>query len=201
LDKCGDVTRTFRTQRNPDATRAALIEAARLEFEEAGFDSTQSNKIAERAGYAPQTFYRHFADKVEILLAVYARWVAEEHEALDAAKGMGAAARALLGHHRASLKLRRALRVLSVTDARVRAARAQSRLAQIERLRKLLPHTREMPRARLARSLFVIERVADACAEGEFADLQVSPDAAEKQLAACLRQEFAPASGRRKPAP
>jgi hypothetical protein len=48
-----------------------------------------------------------------------------------------------------------------------------------------------MTAARLARSLFVIERVADACAEGEFADLQVNPAAAEEQLTACLRQELA----------
>jgi AcrR family transcriptional regulator len=178
-------------QRDPEATRAALVEAARAEFEEIGFDLTQSNKIAARAGYAPQTFYRHFTDKIEILLAVYERWVTEEHAALDAAKGMRAAARALLLHHRASLKLRRALRALSVTDERVRAARARSRLAHIEHLRTLLPHTKDLPHARLVRSLFVIERVADACAENEFADLQVSQDAAENQLVDCLRQELA----------
>jgi AcrR family transcriptional regulator len=173
-----------------DATRAALIASARKEFEESGFDSTQSNKIARRAGFAPQTFYRHFADKVEILLAVYQGWVVEEQQALAAAKGMRAAARTLLEHHRASLKLRRALRALTVMDRRVRAARAASRLVQIENLRKLLPQVAGMTDARLARSLFVIERVADACTEGEFADLQVNPDAAEEQLTACLRQEL-----------
>src|SRR6516164_2929685 len=78
-------THTKRTsmQRDPEATRAALIEAARLEFEEAGFDATQSNKIAARAGYAPQTFYRHFSSKLEIFLAVYDQWVADEQKALD----------------------------------------------------------------------------------------------------------------------
>src|SRR5215468_342027 len=99
--------------RDPEATRAALIEAARLEFEEFGFDSTQSNRIAARAGYAPQTFYRHFADKIDVLLAVYARWVAEERDALDATKGIRQVARELLRHHRSSLRLRRALRALA----------------------------------------------------------------------------------------
>jgi AcrR family transcriptional regulator len=178
-------------RRDPDATRGALIDAARKEFEESGFDSTQSNKIARRAGFAPQTFYRHFIDKVDILLAVYARWVGEEQEALDAAKGMRKAARALLEHHRASLKFRRALRALSVTDKRVRTARANSRLLQIAHLRELVPHTSDVSDARLARSLFVIERVADACAEGEFADLRFGLDAAEEQLVDCLRQELA----------
>jgi hypothetical protein len=63
-------------------------------------------------------------------------------------------------------------------------------LVQIDHLRKLLPQTVDMSDARLARSLFVIERVADACAEGEFADLRITPDAAEEQLTVCLRQEL-----------
>jgi AcrR family transcriptional regulator len=50
--------------------RSVLIAAARLEFEEFGFEGTNSNAIARRAGYAPQTFYRHFEDKREIFLAV-----------------------------------------------------------------------------------------------------------------------------------
>lgn len=182
-------------RRDPEATRAALIEAARLEFEEAGFDSTQSNRIAARAGYAPQTFYRHFTDKIDILLAVYARWVEEEYDALDAAKSTQEVARELLRHHRSSLRLRRALRALTVADERVRAARARSRLDQIQRLRRRLPRLGSVSEARLARSLFVIERIADACAEGEFADLEISRDAAERQLMECLRQELAPPKG------
>lgn len=177
-------------RRNPSATRAALVAAARLEFEESGFDSTQSNKIARRAGFAPQTFYRHFTDKIEILVAVYERWMVEEQEALDAARGLRQVARTLLEHHRGSLKFRRALRALTVTDARVRAARAKSRLAQIERLKKLLPHLARIADARLARGLLVIERIADACSEGEFVDLQVSAEAAEIQLMTCLEEQL-----------
>jgi AcrR family transcriptional regulator len=178
------------TKRDPEATRAELIGAARKEFEERGFDATQSNKIARRAGYAPQTFYRHFTDKVDILLAVYADWVAEEREAITAAGSIRQAARAILDHHRTSLRFRRALRALTITDERVRAARAETRQALTAYLRTLAPHIAEMSEARLARSLFVIERVADACVEGEFADLKISPEAAEEQFSACLRQEF-----------
>ena len=185
-----DVTGISENRRNPSATRAALIAAARLEFEESGFDSTQSNKIARRAGFAPQTFYRHFADKIEILLAVYERWMIEEQEALDAARGLRQVARTLLAHHRGSLKFRRTLRALTVTDERVRAARAKSRLAQIERLKKLLPHLAEVADARLVRGLLVIERIADACSEGEFLDLQVSAEAAEAQLMTCLEEQL-----------
>ena len=177
-------------RRNPGATREARIAAARLEFEENGFDSTQSNKIARRAGFAPQTFYRHFADKIEILLAVYERWMMEEQEALDAARGLRQIARTLLEHHRGSLKFRRTLRTLTVTDERVRAARATSRLAQIKRLKRLLPHLDDVADARLARGLLVIERIADACSEGEFLDLRVSAEAAEAQLMSCLEEQL-----------
>jgi AcrR family transcriptional regulator len=186
----GSETGAVGTRRDPETTRAELIGAARKEFEERGFDATQSNKIARRAGYAPQTFYRHFTDKVDILLAVYAEWVADEQKALAEAGSMRQAARAVLDHHRASLRFRRALRALTITDERVRAARAETRLALMTYLRKLAPHIAAMSEARLARSLFVIERVADACAEGEFADLRISPEAAEEQFSACLRQEF-----------
>ena len=48
-----------------------------------------------RAGYAPQTFYRHFTDKVDILLAVYADWVAEERKAVMEAGSIRQAARGI----------------------------------------------------------------------------------------------------------
>jgi AcrR family transcriptional regulator len=180
-------------RRNPAATRAAFVRAAWQEFEERGFDATQSNKIARRAGYAPQTFYRHFSDKIDILLAVYADWLADEHKELAAAAGdTREAARVLLKHHRATLKFRRMMRTLAVTEERVRAARAKSRLLHIENLRKNLPHAADMSIADLTRSLLLLERVADACAEGEFADLRISPEDAEEHLFACLEREFGP---------
>ncbi len=168
-------------------TRAALIQAARLEFEDAGYDGTHSNKIATRAGYAPQTFYRHFSDKLEIFLAVYALWVDEEHAALDTVRRARAAAAAIVGHHRASLGMRRALRRLSVSDDQVRRARAKSRRDQIERLRVRLPHLRSVSNAEMAANLFMIERLSDACAEREFVDLGVSAEAGERQLEVLLR--------------
>jgi AcrR family transcriptional regulator len=179
-------------RRNPAATRAAFVRAAWQEFEERGFDATQSNRIARRAGYAPQTFYRHFSDKVDILLAVYADWLADEHKELDAAGDTRQAARVMLKHHRATLKFRRMMRELAVTEERVRAARAKSRLLHIEHLRRNLPHAADMSIADLMRSLLLLERVADACAEGEFADLRISPEDAEEHLSACLEREFGP---------
>ena len=179
-------------RRDPAATRAAFVRAAWQEFEERGFEATQSNRIARRAGYAPQTFYRHFTDKVDILLAAYADWIADEHRDLAAAVDSRETARVLLRHHRATLRFRRVMRTLAITEERVRAARARTRLFHIAYLRKNLPHAAGMSDADLARSLLVLERVADACVEGEFADLRISPEDAEEHLSACLEREFGP---------
>jgi AcrR family transcriptional regulator len=46
----------------PPSTSNDLIAAAAAEFNEFGFSGTDTNRIARRAGYAPQTFYRWFKD-------------------------------------------------------------------------------------------------------------------------------------------
>jgi AcrR family transcriptional regulator len=188
----GHEQRKVGLRRDPAATRAAFLRAAWQEFEERGFEGTQSNRIARRAGFAPQTFYRHFTDKVDILVAVYADWIADEYRDLAAAVDNREAARVLLRHHRATLKFRRMMRALAFTEERVRAARARTRLFHIAHIRKNLPHAADMSDADLARSLLVLERVADACVEGEFADLRISPEDAEEHLSACLERELGP---------
>jgi len=177
-------------RRRPDATRAALLDAARLEFEEAGFDATNTNKIAARAGYAPQTFYRHFADKLDIFLAVYRAWTVAELQLLDGVRDADAAADVVIKHHKASLNFRRALRLLSLTDTRIRAARAESRKLQVARLRERLPHLSERKFSELVTSLLLLERITDACAEGEFADVGVKAAEATQLVAALIRKEF-----------
>lgn len=50
----------------PDA-RARLQEAALALYGERGYDETTVAQIAERAGLTKRTFFRHFADKREVL--------------------------------------------------------------------------------------------------------------------------------------
>ena len=50
----------------PDA-QARLAEAALALYDERGFDQTTVEDIAERAGLTKRTFFRHFADKREVL--------------------------------------------------------------------------------------------------------------------------------------
>jgi AcrR family transcriptional regulator len=52
----------------PDS-QARLAEAAFALYAERGFDETTVAEIAERAGLTERTFFRHFADKREVLFA------------------------------------------------------------------------------------------------------------------------------------
>ena len=52
----------------PDA-RGRLAQAAFALYGERGFDQTTVAEIAERAGLTERTFFRHFADKREVLFA------------------------------------------------------------------------------------------------------------------------------------
>ncbi len=171
-----------------------MIAAAAREFNRHGFSGTDTNKIARRAGFAPQTFYRWFRDKTEIFVAVYRAWEEEERGVLGALLAENASPRrlvdAIVEHHRRYRVFRRSLRHLTLEDPVVRKARAESRMRQIERIRLSLgssaPKTDE-----IATILFQIERLSDAIADEEFADLGVDdkiPRAALEELLARLRR-------------
>ncbi len=168
-------------------TQEKLLAAAAREFKAHGYAGTDTNKIAARAGFAPQTFYRHFADKLAIFTAVYRRWEDEEAAVVAALvekrAGAAALAQAIVAHHRAYLLFRRSLRTLSVENPTMRKARAESRRRQID---KTIALAGGGTVEQLAPLLFQIERLADAIAEGEFADLGLSPEAAPAALARLL---------------
>lgn len=97
-------------------TRAALLEAGRACFAEAGFDGTTLAQVARRAGVAVGTVYVHFPDKATLLTHAL-------HDDLDGAlakarrtlpKGGARAkllhfARALYAHYATDLPLSRVL--------------------------------------------------------------------------------------------
>jgi AcrR family transcriptional regulator len=171
-------------------TAGRLIQAATLEFNEYGFLGTDTNRIARRAGFAPQTFYRWFRDKIDIFIRVYEEWQRQEGHVLGKLLADNAAdarlVQACVAHHRAFLVFRRSLRQLSLEDDRVRAARAASRLRQIEFLTTL--HKEPRDPSRLAVVLLQFERITDALAEGEIADMGLDPEAAETALAALIHE-------------
>jgi AcrR family transcriptional regulator len=188
-----------RRGKGESGTGEKLIQAAVREFKAHGYSGTDTNRIAARAGFAPQTFYRHFKDKLEIFVAIYRRWEDEEAAViaslLEKYAGALALADAIVAHHRAYRLFRRSLRQLAVENAVVREARAQSRLRQIENTICLAgTGTKET----VAPMLFQIERLADAIAEGEITDLGLSESIAREALAVLLSGLRRPQSGRSK---
>ena len=164
--------------RDPAATREKLIHAAAHEFNRQGFEGTDTNRIARIAGFAPQTFYRHFDDKLAVFLAIYDRWWKSESDALVQAGGADLpsaedAARIALAFHTKWRGFRRALRHLAIVDPKVRAARTEARKAQIARIRDYAGDSARSDPALVA-ALLKAERICDAVAEGELADLGLS---------------------------
>lgn len=164
-------------------TELKLIHAAMAEFAEHGYIGTDSNKIARRAGFAPQTFYRWFKDKISIFIAAYRLWEEGEWQVLTALMQQQAEprqiAQAVIAQHKAHVLFRRSLRQLALEHPQVRQARAQSRLRQVERIREwsgAAPDDTATTESLLV-MLLQMERLADAAAEGELADMGFPDDA------------------------
>jgi AcrR family transcriptional regulator len=165
---------------SPGETRARLVAAAAREFGRVGYDGTDSNRLARAAGYAPGTFYKHFADKRAIFLEAYQAWVTAEWGAIDRVLRRGGNPRAqaaqivamVLAHHRRWRGLRSSLRALVVRDRVVRAFYRRQRRRQLDLLATLRSgRGRPGPREDDAVLLYTLERVCDALADGELSDL------------------------------
>jgi AcrR family transcriptional regulator len=166
-------------------TRSRLIQAAAAEFNQHGYAGTDTNRIARRAGFAPQTFYRWFADKLKIFIAVYRVWEDTERMLLSELIVRKASTKQMLDaavqHHRNYLVFRRSLRQLAVENLAMRRARAASRKRQIAQI-KLWQQKPGADAGRIAAALLQMERLADALAEGELQDLGLTPRAGERAL-------------------
>jgi AcrR family transcriptional regulator len=182
-------------RRSRKGTSETLVEAAAKEFNEHGFSGTDTNRIARRAGFAPQTFYRWFRDKTEIFIKVYELWQQLEADMLQHLLEEHASdvrlVQASVAHHRAYLVFRRSLRQLSAENDEVREARARSRLNQIRQIRVWNPKQRDVT-GDLAVTLLQFERLADALAEGEFRDMGLDKKAGEEALVRLIRRFRAP---------
>ena len=168
----------------PEETRRRLVEAAAKAFNTHGLHTTTADQIAERAGYATGTFYKHFRDKNEALIAAYEAWVSAEWEAIgrEILEGgdPGEMAQRIVAmgeklHVRWS-GLRRAMFALVASDAAARKSyrelqRRQLKIVEAIRAQRGEPgrHSRE-PDALI---LMMMERVFDAIADGELRDLNL----------------------------
>lgn len=178
--------RKTQSARDAAPTSAKLVAAAAKEFNQRGFDGTDTNRIARRAGFAPQTFYRWFRDKTEIFLAAYHVWEEGELAMMAKAFARKVATAGSVGmaidHYRATKVFRRSLRSLSLENGMVRKARTESRRRQIEQIKFWVAPAKPTS-IQVATILLQMERLAEAVAEGEFADLGLEDGAAHEALA------------------
>lgn len=166
---------------SPKQTRERLLAAAAGLFNRVGYHGTDSNRIAEAAGYATGTFYKHFKDKREIFLAAYEAWVTSEWQAVSAELSTGndpnAVARRLvmlsIDFHTRWRGLRASLLELVFSDAVVRRFYREQRRRQLDVMRNLRAKLGALPRSREedAIHLYTTERTFDAFAHGELQDL------------------------------
>ena len=79
--------------------RERLLRAAAAEFAERGYAGASSESISRRAGMSKATFYEHFANKEECILALFdraaetvgQRWRARRAERRATTRGSGCA--------------------------------------------------------------------------------------------------------------
>lgn len=192
--------RAVRPRRGSAAeTRARLVAAAAALFNRDGYHGTDSNRIARRAGYAAGTFYKHFRDKREILLAAYERWVSAEWREIERELEAGGPAETIAERivalvvrlHARWRGLRASLAALLPTDPAVQRFHREQRRRQLELLAALRSRAGTSPRSREedAVLLATLERVCDGIALGELRGLELRRDA----TLAILRQRVAEA--------
>lgn len=185
-------------RRDPARTRERLVEAAAHIFNEGGYLGTDTNRIARAAGYAPGTFYKHFADKRAIFLEAYLFWVDSEWRKIDSIVVRTNARDLLvdrltseiLRHHQRWGGFRAALVSLAATDPEVAAFRIESRRAQMAWLDELLEKlgARPAPPARRFAVFLTFERLCDAVAWGEARALGIKRTEVVAELCATLTE-------------
>lgn len=101
-----------------DAQRAAIVAAAAQLLAEQGYAGLRMNAVAERAGVAAGSVYRHFAGKAELTAELFRTLAGREVEAVRAATRSGSAAERIVAlietfAHRALKSPRRAYLLLA----------------------------------------------------------------------------------------
>ena len=137
-------------ERKKQQTRIALVDAALALFEAKGFEATTVEEIAAAADVSPRTFFRYFAAKESVLLAVHDEEFSRLLAAVESGAGLAEAVVGTLdGDHE---RFRRVQSLLARTPA-LRATFLERAVEQERQLvDKLLPAgagEREVLRTRL----------------------------------------------------
>jgi AcrR family transcriptional regulator len=86
MSPIGDKTTAARRPHDAEASRRALLDAARAVFDEVGYDRATTREIGDRAGVDPALIARYFDSKEGLFIAAITAGSAEEEE-LDFAPG------------------------------------------------------------------------------------------------------------------
>jgi len=174
-----------RAKPNTSDTRTRLLEAAMSEFIEQGYAGTDTNRIARRAGFAPQTFYRWFEDKKAILSAVLGVWLETECRSwqavlLDQTLPIEQLADACVDNARPFLTFRQHLRSVLLTDETLRLQQAQARRQLIDQLAPA--DAPDAQRATMAALLSQIDALTELLARDDIALMGLSDAPARADL-------------------
>ncbi|HEX3737792.1 MAG TPA: TetR family transcriptional regulator [Solirubrobacterales bacterium] len=80
MSSVGDKATAARRPHDAEASRCALLEAAREVFDAVGYDRATTREIGERAGVDPALIARYFDSKEGLFIAAIAAGSAEEEE-------------------------------------------------------------------------------------------------------------------------
>jgi len=75
------------TQRSASATRSRILAAADEQFYAAGIRATSADRIIEQVGITKVTFYRHFRNKSDLVVAYLERQAAAERAWIEGLAG------------------------------------------------------------------------------------------------------------------
>lgn len=125
-------------------TRDRLVAAARLVFEERGFDATRMSDIARAAGVSHGTVYTWFATKEDVLHAVINSVTERMYEVLstpditDPVERIAVANARYLEVHRSTARLMEVVAQAAVVDASFRAVLTGLRHTHVDRVAKTI---------------------------------------------------------------
>jgi AcrR family transcriptional regulator len=131
----------------PDA-QGRMIRAAMELFAERGFEQTTAVDIAERAGVTERTFFRHFADKREVLFDGSATMQHTAHDAILAAPADLSPLDAALAGMVAAGDLLKDRRDFAVRRAKIVAANPSLQERELLKLASMVDSTAEALRKR-----------------------------------------------------
>ncbi|HEX4751970.1 MAG TPA: TetR family transcriptional regulator [Solirubrobacterales bacterium] len=80
MSSVGDKATAARRPHDAEASRRALLDAARAVFDEVGYDRATTREIGERAGVDPALIARYFDSKEGLFIAAIAAGPAEEED-------------------------------------------------------------------------------------------------------------------------